>query len=136
MSETAVMKPYELRKLCAGDIFPMTKIISKIGIKEFKECFDSDEVRQLIEDMTTNKETSKADVSKIGMTVMIEIAGVVLNNLSECEQYIYQLLAGLSGMSKKDIKELPMEVFVEMIYDVIKKDEFKDFVKAVSKLIK
>ena len=39
---------YELRDLCSKDIFPMFKIISKIGVKEFKKCFESDEVKQMI----------------------------------------------------------------------------------------
>ena len=36
-------KAYELRNLTADDVFPMFKIVSKIGIKEFKACFESDE---------------------------------------------------------------------------------------------
>ena len=34
-------KVYTLRTLTADDMFPMFQIISKIGIKEFKNCFDN-----------------------------------------------------------------------------------------------
>ena len=34
-------KKFELRKLCAKDIFVMVKIISKISISEFKNCFNT-----------------------------------------------------------------------------------------------
>lgn len=44
---------------------------------------------------------------------------------------IYQLLSGLSGMNKKEIAALPMNVFLSMIIDVIKKEEFKDFFQDV-----
>ena len=37
-------KKFELRKLCAKDIFVMVKIISKIGISEFKNCFNTPSV--------------------------------------------------------------------------------------------
>ena len=131
MSETAI---YELRKLCARDIFPMSKILSKIGIKEFKECFASENVKDMVTAMS--KGEKPADIEAVGMTIVLDIADVFLGNLSSCEEYIYQLLSNLSGMTKKEIAELPMDVFVSMIIDVIKKEEFKDFVQAVSKLVK
>lgn len=36
-----VEKNYELRKICADDIFPMVNIISKIGIENMADCFDA-----------------------------------------------------------------------------------------------
>ena len=48
---------------------------------------------------------------------------------------IYSFLADLSGLSVKDIQELDMAVFAEMIVELIMRDEFKDFFSAVSKLI-
>ncbi|MGD6877832.1 hypothetical protein [Bacillus infantis] len=113
----------------------MTKILSKIGIKEFKACFESDDVKNMIADMAKGEKTD-ADVNAIGLTVILDIADIVFANLSSCEEHIYMLLSGLSGMSKKEISELPMATFTAMIIDVIKKDEFKDFIKAVSELLK
>lgn len=42
------MKNYELRSLTSDDIFPMFQIISKIGIREFKYCFESPDVKAAI----------------------------------------------------------------------------------------
>ena len=42
----------------------------------------------------------------------------------------------ISGMSKDDIRNLPISTFTEMIIDVVKKEEFKDFFGVVSKLFK
>lgn len=39
-------------------------------------------------------------------------------------------------MSVKDLEALDMVTFFEMIVDVFKKDEFKDFIGVVSKLFK
>lgn len=127
MEETT--KVYELRDLQSKDIFTTVKIISKIGINEFKQCFSSNDIKALAED-------GKVDVETIGISVFLDVANVVLSHLPSCEDDIYLLLSGLSGMSKKEITELPLLTFTEMIIDVIKKDEFKDFIKVVSKYIK
>ena len=111
---------YELRDLCSKDIFPMFKIISKIGVKEFKKCFESDEVKQMIASGGTD------NVDSIGMTIIMDVVSIVVD--------IYKLLSGLSGMKESEIAELPMNTFVKMVIDVIKKDEFKDFIQVVSEL--
>lgn len=130
-------KKYTLRGLTAEDVFPMFKIISGIGIKEFKSCFESEEVREAIKGMTSGTEEGKeTDASAIGIMVAVDIASVVFSNLPKCKDDIYQLLSGLSGISKKEIAALPMNVFLGMVIDVIKKDEFKDFFQDVARLFK
>ena len=128
-------KAYELRKLTADDVFPMFQIISKIGFKEFKHCFDSPEVKAVIEKAAAD-ESNQADLTSVGMTVALDLASVVVSNLGSCKNDIYLLLSQLSGMTTKDIAALPMVTFFEMVIDFIKKDEFKDFIKVVSKLFK
>lgn len=131
MSETTTDKKYTLRELQSKDVFPMFKIISKIGIKEFKECFGSAEVQKVI-----SGKGKEADVKAVGAVVMVEMASVVISHIADCEQDIYLFLSNLSGMSKKEIEELGMVTFFEMIVDVFKKEEFKDFIGVVSKLFK
>lgn len=41
-------KAYVLRELRADDVFPMFRIISKIGVREFKACFESDAIKAMI----------------------------------------------------------------------------------------
>ena len=128
-------KAYELRKLTADDVFPMFQIISKIGFKEFKHCFDSPEVKAVIEKAAAD-ESSQADLTSVGMTVALDLASVVVSNLGSCKNDIYLLLSQLSGMTTKDIAALPMVTFFEMVIDVIKKEEFKDFFQVATKLFK
>ena len=129
-------KAYELRDLTADDIFPMFQIISKIGIREFKSCFESENVKKLVAEMTSGKESQENLKATVGVTVAFDIASVILSNLSNCKDDIYLLLAQLSGMTTKAIAALPMMTFMEMIIDVIKKKEFKDFFQAAVKLFK
>jgi len=128
-------KAFELRQLTADDIFPMFQIISKIGVREFKSCFESEEVRKAIMDMASGAK-DQANVSAVGLTVAVDIAGVIISNLYKCKDDIYQLLSQLSGMKTKEIANLPMTTFLEMIVAVVKKEEFKDFFQGVTKLLK
>lgn len=128
-------KTYTLRGLTAEDVFPMLKIISGIGLKEFKSCFDSAELRDAIKNMSQGKEEGETvDTTAVGLMVAADIASIIFANLPKCKDDIYQLLSGLSGMKKKEIAELPMNVFLAMIVDVIKKEEFKDFFQDVAGL--
>lgn len=129
-------KAYELRELTADDMFPMFQIISKIGIREFKSCFESENVKKLVAEMTSGKASKDELKATVGVTVAFDLASVILSNLSSCKDDIYQLLAQLSGMTAKDIGKLPMTVFMEMVIDVIKKKEFADFFQAAVKLFK
>ena len=122
-------KAYELRNLTAEDMFPMFQILSKIGVKEFRSCFEAEDIKKV-------GGGEEVDVQAVGLSVMLNIGGVVLSNIGKCKEDIYQLLAQLSGMSKKDIANLPMNTFVEMVIDVFRKEEFKDFFQAVSRLLK
>lgn len=123
-------KAYTLRALEAKDVFLMSKIIGAIGIKEFKSAFESDELKSMI------GSAGDTDVMSVGISVFMDIAGIILNNLPKCEKDVYSFLGSLSGMDAKQIESLPMVTFIEMIIDVIKKEEFKDFMKVVSKLLK
>lgn len=124
-------KTYTLRGLTAEDVFPMLKIISGIGLKEFKGCFESEELRTAIRSMTAEKEDgaegAEIDTTALGLMVAVDVASVIIANVPKCKDDIYQLLSGLSGMNKKEIAALPMNVFLSMIVDVVKKEEFKDF---------
>lgn len=115
-------KHYELRRLSSKDIFPMAKIISKIGVKEFSSAFNGVDV-------------TGGNVSAVGFTVFIDIAGIIFENLGSCEKEIYSFLSDLSGVGVKDLQDLSMADFAQMIIDLVQKEEFRDFFKVVSKLL-
>lgn len=132
---TDMQKAYELRGLTADDIFPMLQIVSKIGVREFKSCFESPEIKKAIEGMASGKD-EQVDLTAVGMAIAFDLAGLIVSNLSSCKNDIYLLLSQLSGMTAKEIAKLPMMTFTEMIIDVIRKEEFKDFFQLVTKYLK
>ena len=127
-------KAFELRNLTADDMFPMFQIISKIGVKEFKKCFESADVKKAVKGMASKDD--QVDMTAVGMAVAFDLAGLIVSNLPNCKDDIYLLLSQLSGKKVKEIASLPMVTFVEMVIAVIKKEEFSDFFQAVSKLFK
>ena len=130
---------YELRALKASDFFLVTRILSKIGVKECKACLESVEIKQAIKNMMDNQEDGKiadSDVASIGMTVVFDIASVVLERMENCEKDIYNLLSRLSGLKEAEIADLPMADFGEMVIAVIKHEGFRDFFTAVIKQFK
>lgn len=119
---------YTLRSLKADDIFLVVRIINKIGIKQMKGCFNTPEVLKAITSAAKGQDT---DISAVGVTVMLEIAGVILEHLPDCKGEIYALLAALSGMTAAEIAGLPSSTFTKMVMDTIRKDEFRDFFQDV-----
>lgn len=127
---------YTLRSLQGADIFPMSAIIKKIGVKEFKNAFQDEEIKDLVKSINSGKISKDAAANQAGMAVILNIVDVVLGNLPRAEKDIYKFLASLSGMKPDEVAALPMATFTGMVIDVIQKDEFKDFIKVVSRLFK
>ena len=123
-------KKYELRGLKASDFFLMTRILSKIGVKEVKHCFDNDEIKAAVLNML-NQDGGEADFASIGVSVVFEIAGIVLEHIEDCEKDVYKLLSRLSGLKETEIADLPMAAFGTMVIDVIKHEDFRDFFQQV-----
>ena len=127
---------YTFRKLNSTDTFLMFKIISKIGINEFAECFNKDNVKNMIQKYSGKGDTNDKGLAVIGMSVMFDLVGIITSNLHKCENEIYQLLSNTSNLTVEQVKTLDFTVFTEMVIEFIKKEEFKDFIKVVSKSFK
>lgn len=124
---------YTFRELQADDTFLMFSIISKIGINKITESFGHDNVKAIVDAMTNDKDENKdAAIKKLGISVVLEMANIVLGNLPKCKEDIYQLLANTSNLTVVQIKKLNFAIFTKMVIDFIKKKEFKDFIKVVS----
>ena len=136
MSETNI-KPYEFRTLGAEDIFPMFNIINKIGITEIKTFIEGGGMKDVLSAFITDDDNKDENsVTKLGISVFFELASIILRNLPKCENDVFQLLSSTSNLSVDEVRKLDLATFTEMIIDFVKKEEFKDFIKVVSKLFK
>jgi hypothetical protein len=126
-------KPYTFRRLSTQDIFPMLRLLNKIGLKDLK---DNDNIKNIVALSTSTAGKKNIDVNKIGMDVFLEVACLIADNIPKCEVELYSLLSQTSDRTVDDIKAQDMAVTFEMIVDFIRKEEFGDFFKAVLKLFK
>jgi hypothetical protein len=122
-------KKYEFRDLNATDVFPIASLINKIGYKKFKSLIQSDDMKELIKGNEGNEEA-------IGLSVIMEVVGIILDNISSCQNEIFDILANVSNLNRKQVEKLSPAEFFEMVIDFVQKPEFGDFFKVVSKLLK
>ena len=125
-------KPYTFRRLSTQDIFPMLRLLNKIGLKDLR---DNDNVKGIIM-LMTSATGRQMDVNKLGMDVFLEIACLIVDNIPKCEVELYTILSTTSDRTVDEIKAQDMAVTFEMIVDFIRKEEFGDFFKVVLKLFK
>ena len=125
---------YNMRNLQATDIFSVVKILNGIGLKNIKEAINIDEINNLRKGMTEDN----ADVitSQVGINVVMSIATIILENLPNVESDLYNFIGSVIDMKAKDVAKMDMGDFMDLLITIIKKEEFKDFFKRASKLIK
>lgn len=113
------MKKYTLRKLKSTDIMPFVKILKNIGVKEFSALYGKYK--------GLNEEEAQA-------AAMMDILGIVLDNLEKCESDIFKFISSMSGLKLKEVEELSPAEFVEIMVEIKESEEFSNFFKAASKL--
>ena len=125
---------YEMRNLQASDIFSVVKILNGIGLKNIKEAINLDEINNLRKGMTEDNED--AVTSQVGVNVVMSIATVILENLPKVENDLYTFVGSVIGVKAKDVAKMDMGEFMDLLIAIIQKEEFKDFFKRASKLVK
>jgi len=129
-------KAYTLRNPNADDIFLMFRILTKVGVKNIKGCFESEEVKNAMRLAMLNNADGEKELSSIGILVAIDVASVIMEHLDGAKNDIYAFLSRLSGMKAEDIAQMNPGDFAEMIIDVVKLEGFRDFFMRVFALFK
>ena len=124
----------ELRKLQATDLFSMVKILNGIGLKNFKDVIDTDKIKEMRKSI--NDDNAEQVVSDIGMNVVMSVLSVILENLPSVETDLYNFVGSVANMKAKDVAKMDIGDFMDLLISIAKKEEFKDFFKRASKLIK
>jgi hypothetical protein len=113
-------KRYEIRQLKATDVFKMTSILSKIGVKNFKELLTQERL-----DLLKGEEKQAAS-----MQLVMDALDILLENIEKCEEQLYKFFASLIGATMKEVKEMSAAEFMNLAYDVFTSEGFLDFFKA------
>ena len=125
---------YNMRNLQATDIFSVVKILNGIGLKNIKESIDFEEINKIRKGMT--EDNADAVTSQVGVNVVMSIATVILENLPNVESDLYNFIGSVIDMKAKEVAKMDMGEFMDILVSIIQKEEFKDFFKRASQLIK
>ncbi len=123
---------FELRRMTSADIFPMCTIIKKIGIDEVKKIINSPELMSLV----SNSKGKDDRTTAIGMSFMLDIASLIVGNIPKIETDLYKFLASMAKTTEKELREISPADFLELVIAVLKHEDFKDFFKVASQLLK
>ena len=129
---------YEMRSLQASDIFSVVKILNGIGLNNVKEAINIEEINEIRKTMTedNSEDNSEKVYSQVGVKVVMSVATVILENLPKVENDLYTFVGSVIGVKAKDVAKMDMGEFMDLLIAIIQKEEFKDFFKRASKLIK
>ena len=125
---------YNMRSLQASDIFSVVKILNGIGLKNVKEAINIDEINNIRKRMM--EDNSENVYSQVGVNVIMSVATVILENLPKVENDLFNFVGSIIGIKAKDVAKMDMGEFMDVLISIIQKEEFKDFFKRASKLIK
>lgn len=125
---------YTMRNLQATDIFSVVKILNGIGLKNIKESIDFEEINKIRKCMT--EENADVISSQVGLNVVMSVATVIIENLPKVENDLYNFIGSVIGVKAKDVAKMDMGDFMDVLIAIMQKEEFKDFFKRASKLIK
>lgn len=123
---------YTLGKFKATDVFTMATLLSKIGLGKVADEFGKDNILKLV----ANAKGKKEDVATLtGMQLAMQVAEIIFANLDACETEVFKLLSSVTGAPVEELRDLDADIFIELIIDVIKCQQFKDFFKRASRLL-
>ena len=127
----------ELRNLQATDIFLIVKILNKIGYEKIRKEINVDEIMSVREKLSTTDDEKKKTslIAEYGVNVVMSVLGILLENLPLIEQDLYNFVGSIAGIKAKDVAKMDINKFVDLLIEIVNKEEFKDFFKRASKLI-
>ena len=129
----------ELRRLQASDLFSMVRLLNGIGFKNVKDAVDLkkiNEVRNKLKSTELTDEERSKIVSDFGSDVVFSTLTLLIENVPVIEKDLYTFLGSIANMKAKDVAVMDIGEFMNLLVDIAKKEEFKDFFNQASKLIK
>lgn len=132
----------QMRPLSGADLFPMLAIIGKLNIKdEVVKLFDGGYATKIddkkLKGLSDEEQEAlrKAETERQGKEVAAELLQVLLSNIGYVKNDINQLLANLTGKKARDIEELSLLEYTQLIKEFATKPELIDFFKSLGSLM-
>lgn len=124
----------KIRKPKATDLFVASKIIKGIGIKNIADCFNSKEVKEYVKSLRSNDaELTEKQIQRVGVLVVTNITELIFEKIDVIQDDLINFISNLTGLPIKDVEDLPIADFAEVVTLIIKEPDFVDFIKVVLK---
>lgn len=114
-------RPYTLRRLKDGDMWPVLDIIGKVFPDDLAQVF-----AKLI--------TGEKSIRDIGAVAVVQMVVSVLKNMNRVHDEVYDFLSSVSGIPAKEIEEMEIGTTPMMIWDIVRNEKNAGFFSVVSKL--
>ena len=121
-----------MRKLKATDLFAVSKIIKTIGVDDIINCFSSKEIKDLAKTMSEgDKKYTDGDVREVGAVIVKNICTLIFDKLDLIENDLMKFISSVTGLSIKEVEDLPLNEFAEVVVKIIKNPDFMDFINYI-----
>lgn len=111
-----------VRKLNGSDIFKVSKILKKIGLKN--------EISKMVRPLKEGQE--KDDVA---MDIGIELMVMIIENIHMAEKEIFDLLGNLVCMSAEELANKDTDYLLDLVEELKNSEDIMGFFKRVGKLM-
>lgn len=118
-------KLYELKGLRAVDLFKISRFLKFLGMEKILAILNLPDISNALNGLLTGTNTL-TDVSRLFLSAIDLILDILC---SEAETEIYKFLSDMSDLSVKEVQDLPLDSFIQMIIDFVTQPTFLDFLK-------
>jgi hypothetical protein len=105
-----------MRNLKTSDLFSLSKIIKKMNIKE--------DIKALVKNVTGMKPEERQIAEQ---TMQTDLVMLLIENIGNAEKEVYKLLADISGKTVKEIEDMNIDNFINMIKEIFSQDGIGNF---------
>ncbi len=111
-----------MRKLKTADLFSLSKIIKKMNIKE--------DIKALTRSITGVPEEEK---KKAAQDFQIDFLMLFVENVGNAEKEVYKLLGDLDGRAPKEIEEMEVDKFMQLVKELFGQENLGSFLSTALK---
>ena len=116
-----------MRKLKAKDLGLFSKIVGKLNLK--------DEVNELfvtVDGTDKTEEQIEQEQRQANEELGVKLVVLLVEKYWMAEKEVYRLLTDLTGMTVKEVQDLPFDEFVDLFMKIKEDESFNSFFKLVT----
>lgn len=118
-----------MRKINTKDVFQLGRIFKKINIKQVAVSMAGDINNAMEKDKGQDNDTN---IKEVGMNLIFS----VIENCPDAENEIYIFISNISGFTVKEIENMDIEDFFELLKEIAQNNDLKKVFRSTLNLLK